>query len=173
MKWESQRVSEVRVCFYERTATQTGVNTALPPPPQLHLRISNKTFKAFLWAHIPSLGSARNPPFVSGKQMVSRKHRLLWLTETNFDELCKLATSPAPLPGRVKTAGYGWIKAIKSTSLKYYQHHHQQQKHHPHLPLRPLKARHCAGNYWMINFGIIGSFVAFFFSASPTLNIFI
>lgn len=36
----------------------------------------------------------RNPPFVSGKQMVSRKHRLLWLTETNFYELCKLATSP-------------------------------------------------------------------------------
>lgn len=49
--------------------------------------------------------AARNPPFVSRKQMVSRKHRLLWLTETNFYELCKLATSPLLLPGRVKTAG--------------------------------------------------------------------
>lgn len=38
--------------------------------------------------------AARNPPFVGAKQMVSRKLRLLGLTETNLDELCKLATSP-------------------------------------------------------------------------------
>lgn len=38
--------------------------------------------------------AARNPPFVGAKQMVSRKLRLLGLTETNLDELCNLATSP-------------------------------------------------------------------------------
>lgn len=66
---------------------QTGVNTAATPP------ISNETFKAF-YEPIFLYLAARNPPFVSCKQMVSRKHRLLCLTETNFYELCKLATSP-------------------------------------------------------------------------------
>lgn len=88
--------------------------------------------------------AARNPPFVGAKQMVSRKLRLLGLTETNLDELCKLATSPLLYQAErwrrkknrseQKTAGRGWIRAIKSTSLEYYTPSTLPPSPHPTQP---------------------------------------
>lgn len=83
------------------------------PSPPRHLQRVTRPSKLF-YEPIFLYWAARNPPFVSGKQMVCRKHGLLGLTETNFYELCKLATSPLLYQAEQKQLAAAELKPLKA-----------------------------------------------------------